>query len=286
VVFDAAAFLGELREGLPGIMSEALRRNAKNFFSGTGKDYLNLEFGWKPFIRDLQNAAKALMGATDMLAQQGQRVHRKMSLPPTERSATMAYDRTLSVVVPSFGGFATKATSLGNSSTQTSGGTGRANLLKSATTTRWFEGEFSSFYPLGFDPNDYAQRLGVLLNPKITPATLWQLAPWSWLVDWNLRIGDSIEANEKASNDLLVMHYGYAMETTVYKTNVNWRLLSTPNSQYSTWTGFPTWGRYKVETVYKRRLRANPYGFRAGGADALNGGQIAILGALGLTKTR
>jgi hypothetical protein len=140
--------------------------------------------------------------------------------------------------------------------------------------------------PLGFDPSDYFQKLQLLIDPKITPSTLWELAPWSWLVDWNLRIGDTIRANEINANDRLVMHYGYAMEHSVYSTKVDWRKTSDVNGGILTVSGNPSFGIHHAQTEYKRRIRANPYGFRVGGVGSLTGGQTAILGALGLTKLK
>jgi hypothetical protein len=170
--------------------------------------------------------------------------------------------------------------------TSTTGGTASYNLVKTSTSKRWFEGEFSLFYPLKFDPESYLSRLDVLVNTKLTPRTLWELAPWSWLVDWNLRIGDTIKANELAANDNLIMHYGYAMEKTVYTTGLSWHQTSSPNVSGRIWNNFPNRGGYFATTTYKRRLRANPYGFQAGGQSALTGHQLGILGALGLTKLK
>ena len=288
VVFDAANFLGELREGLPKLVPELLMGASKNALKRGGSDYLNVEFGLKPLINDLQNAGKALMGATELLTQQGQRVHRRYSLPPTSQSATTTFWGGVPVYVGSAGGFAQGVGYPGPSfsSGTTTGLTAEHVMQKTRSSRRWFEGEFSSFYPVGFDPTSYLERLAVLVNPKITPAVLWELAPWSWLVDWNLRIGDTIRANEMNANDLLVMHYGYAMEETIYTTESSWTAVAEPTSPYDTWSNLPRKGRYFASTTYKRRLRANPYGFRVGGASSLTGGQTAILGALGLTKLR
>jgi hypothetical protein len=43
---------------------------------------------------------------------------------------------------------------------------------------------------------------------------------------------------------------------------------------------------YMHETVVKRRVRANPFGFTPGVNGNLNSSQMAILAALGLTKVR
>lgn len=284
VVFDAATFLGELREGLPKLIPNLIKNQTK-ILKNAGSDYLNVEFGWKPLINDLQNAAKALMGATDLLTQQGKRVHRKHSLPWQSTSESYSGNRSIMVMSQAHRGFVAPGIFPEGSNQITTVGYGDVNLLKTRSSRRWFEGEFSFFYPLDFDPNDYFQRLNALVNTKITPETLWQLAPWSWLVDWNLRIGDSIRSNQLAANDLLVMHYGYAMEHSVYTTELSWRATSGVDEKNYKWNNFPSKGRYFSSTSYKRRLRANPYGFKTGGPSSLSGGQLAILGALGLTKT-
>lgn len=291
VVFDAANFLGELREGLPRLILGSLK-DRSGLFRTLGGEYLNIEFGWKPFIRDLQNAGLALERATRQLAQQGQRVHRSYSVPTIETFLDTYTPSALSTdvrngmnfpngMIPS--GFSLPKEVMGFptplSGTISSATFNSRYAYKRKTVDRWFEGEFSSFYPLGFDPNDYFSRLNVLVNTKLTPETLWNLAPWSWLVDWNLRIGDSIRSNQLRANDLLVMHYGYAMERTVYTTG---HAVGSP--QNSAGSSLPPVSGMVVTTERKRRIRANPYGFGIGGASALTGSQLAILGALGLTK--
>jgi len=291
VQFDAAAFLGELHEGLPKL-SFAMLKDMSKFYKGLGSDYLNVQFGWKPFIKDLQNAAKSLNSATQMLANNGKRVHRKLGLPPVLKGDEYTGNGTYNIHLGE-GGFLNDRTVL-NKLGYPNGGPGirdqqagacQLDYLKSSSVYRWFEGEFSLFYPLDFNPDDFTSRLNQLINLKMTPAVLWELTPWSWLVDWFLRIQDTIVANQKAANDLLVMHYGYAMETTSYKTVASYRDAQLGDS-FTKWTGLPLKGQLSSETVYKKRLRANPFGFKAGGEAALTEGQLAILGALGASKTR
>lgn len=289
VVFDAANFLGELREGLPRLASQALRDSSR-FFKGLGGDYLNIQFGWLPFLKDIQNAALALQRATTELAQQGQRVHRRYSVPAVSSNGLWTGSKTL---VPTAGsgipngliptGMPIPSRVMGEPYGVRTNGTGivynDVSFSKAKVTERWFEGEFSHFYPLGFDPSNYFDRLNVLVNTRITPETLWNLAPWSWLVDWNLRIGDSIRSNTLRANELLIMHYGYSMEKTVYTTSTHAAAPSFGTDSYG-----PRVIGNVAQTTRMRRIRANPYGFKVGGPSALTGGQLAILGALGLTK--
>lgn len=292
VVFDAANFLGELRERLPHLGLETLKDSSR-FFRSLGSDYLNVEFGWKPFIRDLINAAKAIETATRELPQQGQRVHRRYSVPTIETNGSTTsfgqFDVDLRAgqsfpvgLIPT--GFPIPSKVMGY---QTPFNSSVSNLqyssdyaAKRVTKDRWFEGEFSSFYPLDFDPSDYFKRLDVLVNTDVTPEVLWNLTPWTWLVDWNLRIGDSISANQLRANDLLVMHYGYAMERSVYTTTTS---LYGPTLNVGDTT--PLRASSIIRTTRKLRIRANPYGFTVGGTSGLSASQLAILAALGLTKS-
>jgi hypothetical protein len=288
VVFDAGQFLGELREGLPNMTVHAIK-NSAGFFRSLGSGYLGVEFGWKPFINDILNAARALGGATELLSKQGERVHRNYGLPAVTQIDTVTHQGALTLNRQFAGvlgneGFQALNVQL-DGTTSSSGGFATQITTKSRRVQRWFEGEFTSFYPLNFDPSNYFSRLEQLVSVKLDPATLWELAPWSWMVDWFLRIGDSIEANQKASDDLLIMHYGYAMEHSIYTTEYSWKL-DAPLAGTRPWLTYPTVGSGFITTEYKKRLRANPYGFKVGTTGNLTQGQFNILGALGLTKLR
>jgi len=289
VMFDASTFLGELLEGLPRATFVSFE-NAGDFFRSLGGGYLNASFGWFPLLSDIKKAGEALKRATLALSQQGQRVHKKFSQPPTTRSDT--YDNTGLTQLRAFTGWYrgfipnplpgfpnVESTSLSFPTRA------KWSLEKDMSSERWFEGEFSFFYPLTFNPKDYLSRLDVLMNLELTPATLWELAPWSWMIDWFLGIQDTISSNQLAGNDHLIMHYGYAMEKTVYKTRLHWQK-NPSDALPSGWTNFPTGGSVWNQTIYKRRIRANPYGFQVNPTGDLSGSQLAILGALGLSKAR
>jgi len=287
VMFDASAFAGELREGLPNFLSFGKTfESFRDFGNSIGSGHLMAQFGLKPLLSDLHKAGKTLERATRQLAQQGQRVHRRLELPTTTLSDSRPFTGTLGVTGGANRGFvpvpsqALAPTSTFSTATSVSV---EGVFSKERSTQRWFEGEFSFFYPLSFDPESYLSRLDVLMNSDFTVRTLWQLAPWSWMIDWFLDIESTMKANELAGNDHLIMHYGYAMETEVYKTKISWKRTS---QLPSTITGIPSTGGLRSSTIYKRRLRANPYGFQVNPTGALTGDQLGILGALGLTKLK
>lgn len=295
-MFDAARFLGELREGLPSIIPNVLKGQSK-ILKNAGSDYLNIEFGWKPLIDDLIKMGNALLGATNTLSGSGERVHRSYGTPTTFDSEVITSNGVNSSLTNRSGytgqirEFPELNTKFPGSSGNSSAPNGSYWITRTLERRQWFEGEFTNFFRLGFDPSSYIDRLSVLVNTKLTPATLWELAPWSWLIDWFLRIGDSITANEMAANDLLIMHYGYAMEHSIRRDLVSIKLLgnltSKPStSTYTYWQGLPDSANYVSTSEVKRRIRANPYGFTTGGTSGLSGSQLAILGALGLTKLK
>jgi len=289
-VFDAATFLGELREGLPRLALESVK-DPSRFFKNVGSDYLNVEFGWLPFISDLQNAGRALSRATEQLSRQGERVHRTYSSPLVSSNSSIAFSPKTQIgsVLGQAPDQSVKDLIIGTGSSSDGVSVpnmGAGTTLRTFQQDRWFEGEFTSFYPLGFDPTNYFDRLSQLVNVKMTPATLWELTPWSWLVDWLVDIQSSIQSNLTAANDLLVMHYGYAMEHSIERRLSWWN--SPPavigsGSSRATWNG-PPQGSIIVTNERKRRIRANPYGFQAKSLSALNVHQGSILGALALTK--
>jgi hypothetical protein len=170
----------------------------------------------------------------------------------------------------------------------TRGGAPQFNVSVRASRTvnrdQWLEGVFVGLPKVGYDPTSYLSRLDHLIDLRITPSTLWELAPWSWLIDWGLRIGDSIEANLSLADDRIHAQYCYAMEETRDKQYISATAstIDTTTRRYEGWSN-----QYLTMTrVEKRRTRANPFGFTLGGAASLSTGQLAILGALGLTKIR
>ena len=290
-VFDAGQFLGELREGLPKLIPSILTSGSK-FYRSIGSDYLNVEFGWKPFLNDLQNLGKALAGATTLLTGGGQRVSRRYGIPTWRGTDEYRFQTNLSTRM-GYPGFRETTFGLptGPETFAVAPAGGSAYVLRSYERTQWFEGEFTNFFKLGFDSSNYFDKLNELMSVDITPSVLWELAPWSWLVDWHLRIGDTIKANELAANDKLIMHYGYAMEHTLMRDLVSVDLSGVQRSNPGTWTytywpDLPDSMNWLATTEYKRRIRANPYGFRTGGTSALTEGQMNILGALGLSKLK
>jgi hypothetical protein len=147
----------------------------------------------------------------------------------------------------------------------------------------WFEGAFTKFLPLGFNPSSYLDRASVLLDVDVDAETIWKLTPWTWLSDWVVDVSSTIAANQAASDKSTISHYAYAMEETHAYVFLDWSIA--PNTATSVWTpSGPTKGSFVTETTWKRRIRANPFGFVPGGPSGLNPFRTAVLAALGLSR--
>jgi len=119
---------------------------------------------------------------------------------------------------------------------------------------------------------------GKLLGITLTPDTLWNLAPWSWAVDWFSNAGDVVSNISDWAVYGLVLRYGYIMEHTIVR-----------DTYTRTPTGLNVSGgatsSITLVTETKIRRRADPFGFGLSGV-ALNATQQAILTALGISRRR
>lgn len=276
-VADAGTFIGELKEGLPSLPGKALLKSKFKDHRQVGSEYLNIEFGWKPIISDLQKFGKAAIESDKILKQlhrdSGRNVRRKFTFP--DEKSTL---RTTG------GNYRTKgANGSGFSNATHYSSTGGAWTRVMETTTRsWFSGCFTYHLNLGSSLPDkldrHAAEARKLFGAELTPATVWNLAPWSWAIDWQGNIGDVLHNVSRFAQDGLVMRYGYIMQETTCKITytVGWqsRFQSAPKTDLTC----------SVTVVNKERRRATPFGF---GFDmqALTGRQLSILGALGISRS-
>jgi len=293
-VFDLGVFAGELREGLPSVIPSLIKGKV-NFFKSLGSDYLNVQFGWIPFLNDLQNAGRALAEATHWVAKPNGPIHRtrtkKVTIAPVTTPESSKLYSPLWGHMPAFVS-ATEQTAIraagGFTGTNSPGGgvtsvrfTG--NRVRLQTRSSWFEGNFFLLPKVGFDPNSFLSRLDALVDSRITPSTLWELSPWSWLIDWFSHVGDSLGLAEVLADDRIHAQYGYGMETYTDLSYFDGTMVSSfPTLVLA--GSVPSGSGMSELYVRKERVRANPFGFIAGGGAALTESQSAILLALGLTK--
>lgn len=274
-----------LREGisLPGRNLIETFRSQTGLLRGVGGEYLNAQFGWLPLLSEFQNVLKSVLNTSKILsdfeANSGLWVRRRRSIPIfKEASSSAGTNRTRLGLA---GGSILDGSALADLWQSVPSNTGSlATVTKQVSREIWFSGAFSFYLQpdkgLAERFTRYGQLANHLLGLRLTPEVLWELTPWSWLVDYFVDIGRALKLVSLFSNDGLVMKYGYLMCKTTQNVTVT-----------ATFPPFKDGTSVTVSTarnrVVKSRYRATPYGF---GLDptGFSNRQWAILGALGLSK--
>lgn len=283
-VSSLATSLAELkREGIPSLVGHQSLVSGKGPQKNLGGEYLNYEFGWKPLIGAMSDTMLAVSESARLLRQyqrdSGRWVRRDYTFPelvshvvqlPTKQSTTCLHDPFND---GNFGRYFDSNATLNNC---------RFHEETRITQKVWFKGAYS-YYLQGDNSHlnrlySFEQKAQKLLGLRITPEVLWDLQPWSWLVDWNLNVGDNIANASRLSSDGLVIRYGYLMRTTTTVHTSTVSGLVPANGMPATGPISTTWTR-----VQKERVRAEPYGFGSN-PQSYTGRQWAILAALGMTK--
>lgn len=273
---DLAQALIELkREGLPALIgSTFLRRRPGSIPVRGSEEYLNLEFGIKPLLRDLQDASRAVLNAreiiNDFVEESGDKLHRTRSFPVQSGSTLFS----------NWDGVAYLQNHPRNPRDFFSLPYFPLHDSMSWTQKVYFKGAYSYY----LDPDwfegivGFANQAEYLLGLEMTPELLWEVTPWSWLVDWVTNIGDQISNLTSLGSDNLVLRYGYLMRhTRVQRT----RALRGVKPKYHPMISQKVSATLSFER--KERIRASPYGFGLD-PDTFTGRQWSILGALGMTR--
>lgn len=277
---DLGVAIAELREVIPMLRGTArffsqLWRSMGGRRSGFGPKsvadaWLNTQFGWIPFINDMFDLKHGLSTLDKMLAQtkrdNGRWIRRRGTVYSHEDEAVLVDKRRsasgLSPVLP---------TSMYSSSDY-----GHYRIKRKITQKVWFSGAFRYWIPNIDSPWVGLKTKLKYLGIYVSPSLIWELTPWSWLVDWVSNAGDVISNMDNGYVDHLVAKYAYLMGTT--KSRVT--LEATANL-----VSGPVSASFFHEVERKCRVHANPFGFGLTDDD-LSARQWSILGALGITRLR
>jgi hypothetical protein len=256
--FDLSVFLGELmREGIPNAPGSTTLEKTR-LAKKAGGEYLNAEFGWVPLVRGVEDFSKTVQNADEILRtyqeQSNSLIKRSYEWPPIKDSR---FDSC------NFG-------SAGARGFFTGGG-----RYQEVEQRKWFEAAYTYHLPVGSGNDEKIRRFGSyarkLLGVDLSPEVLWNLAPWSWAVDWFSNVGDVIHNVSAMGQDGMVIKYGYIMCHTRRMT-VDTGTLG--GSEFQTHVKIEEW---------KTRRPSTPFGFGVS-FSSLSAKQIAIISALGLSR--
>jgi len=267
--------LGELREGLPSLIGsgllKALMSDAKRqrrFLKAGSDEYLNWEFGWKPLVSDLRDASKAVLQSKKIIDQlyrdSGKDVRRRFGYPVSKDTSTAS------------------ATSYGYPGGITYLYDAPGKLYTTVENHRrvWISGMCRYYVPPMDDLHGriarQAQEANRLLGMRPDPELLWQLAPWTWLVDWVSDVGSLVGNFTSFAFDGLVWKYAYLMEHKIERTRYDLVGLRLYNGSS------PRIAATRIRES-KNRVSASPFGFGLS-LDSFSLRQWSILAALGISR--
>jgi hypothetical protein len=281
-VADAATFLGELRkDGIPHLPGVQTWKDRTDLARKAGSEYLNVQFGYMPLIRDMRSIAHSVRHANTVLEQYerdaGRTVRRRINLPSEVSTHETDINDSAHPFVDPY-----------NSRLDQMIGTGKLKFRVETRKDRWFSGAFTYHLPAGKDYRSkmirYALEADKLFGVLPDPETLWNLAPWSWAVDWFSNTGDVLSNLSDWAIDGLVMRYGYMMERSISKYTY---ILEDTSGVTLLNTGEVIPGISVPDVTFvtetKKRIRANPFGFGVSW-DGLSPFQTSIAAALGISR--
>jgi hypothetical protein len=264
-VFPFSVAVGEVvKDGIPSMLGVNLWKERAHKARAAGSEFLNYEFGWQPLISDINSLVYAVKSQQKILDD-----YRRGSGKVTRVGYHFPSD-TRNAYAP------------GPISLRTQSGISLGNHPGSRWVREeydsWFKGAFTYWLPIGNSAAAKAARFAAeadkLYGVDLSPEVLWNLAPWSWAVDWFSNTGDILSNVSSIGNDSLVLKYGYMMFRRSYKERTD---------IYP--SGSNTFGGSDYVSHYFRRVKASPYSW-FGAPTALSNVQSAILVALGMTHMR
>jgi len=265
-VFQGLNAIYELKD-----VPEMLRQKmSSSGLKNIGNYYLALEFGWKPLLSDILATVNFQRKAEKKL---------KWLLKHNGKPVTTSYqygssDPEISphsvnedIPSPLFVSYAYRGST--------------CDTWTSTQDRIWASARFRYWLPDGpQDINWKRRQLAALYGLKPTPSAVYKAIPWTWLGDWFSNTGSVIQNLDVGVADRLAADYFYVMrerEINLYRNfSTNYIRAGSRETVNATFTGTKT-------TRHQSRGHGDPFGW-ATKEDSLNAGQLAIMGALGLSR--
>jgi hypothetical protein len=303
---SAFVFVAELRD-LPHMLKQTAKRFSDIWNAMGGQtingmmhpkrladDFLNEQFGWVPFLADLRAFYAAYHGSANYLkhftATNGKPTRRRVTLvgapyedvDPVTRRPIIRWEPEYaeSQVASGLGSIIEPVLNANFFSVQPSWTV--TEVIKSKVTAT---GKFT-FYRPEFDTglSEYnsawfaIQRHLTMYGLRISPSNVYRATPWTWLIDWFINVGKYFDLLTDILVDSIACQYLYLHESK--ETIRVFRQIypfTYPGPTDLTWT--------KTVHSKERAGASSPYGFSLTW-DNLTPRQLAILGALGLSRSK
>lgn len=176
--FDAPIFLAELRD-VPSLL-----RNAAQKLSKFGaNEYLKYEYGWKPLVSDMRKMMRSMLYLERRIdnlrrLRNNHTIRRHYRPPnrfdghvtPISRWESSLNDQRFPII-----------------------GTQRVDTERWCICT-WIADDFDKGVLPATDHELMGLARRAILGGTIDGSTLWELMPWSWLIDWNTNVSEFLQS--------------------------------------------------------------------------------------------
>lgn len=259
--FNFGQSLAELRE-LPKSLKWRLEK-----FKDIPSAYVGAEFGWRPLLNDIYS----LLDAGARVEERLQRLLKNNGKPVRGRAHVTSVRENSLLHEGSEGsvGISYSTWSWYKPFVPKPADAGYFRITKSYTRDVWFSGQFQFWLRDLSTPGKMLKLRAQLYGLEITPSLLWELMPWSWLIDWFSNVGELLENAVETIPERQIARYAYVMGHT---------------TRAYTYTGSD--GKHSAQAtkyfVTKRRVPADRFGLTV--EQSLTLRQSFLLGMLGLQR--
>lgn len=270
---DAAVFIGELKD-----VPRMLRDTAWWFFRHwkghrtrkAANAWLNTQFGWLPFLSDLSKFHYAWKNADRMIK------HIRRYNNQWRRYGGSVVEKEDSVIMASSDSQTAHSPIMLTQYYLSPSDTGSFTRSKVTQTNVWCSGQFRYWIPNIDDVNWDSHVRMQLSGLHVTPALVWELTPWSWLIDWFVNVDDYLNnmTSGWASNLVAREAYCMAQRSEIIRVESQHRM------HYANVTLNNTWD---LSLIGKGRATMSPFGVGLSQSD-LTPRQLSILAALGISR--
>jgi hypothetical protein len=258
----------ELKD-LPGMLRQRLHKNG---LKNIGSYYLALKFGWQQLFQDIarmctlqQRVQKRLAW---LIAHNGQPVKRHVNMVDTRTDYGMSAGSSYGAFQPVL-------------PTQFYHSTPTYRNIEWSTDKVWAKGTFRFWLPDGPRDINWTRKMLSALDGSSfpSPSQIYNAIPWTWLIDWFGNLGDVIDNIDAGVAKGLAADHWYVMREVKYLRQF------CANGEFNQRDGsiLKVSGTSWATATEMYRSKGDPFGF-ATSFNSLNGSQLAILGALGLSK--
>jgi len=251
--------------------------------------FLNEEFGWKPFLSDVAKLHDVFNNTTEYIARitrdNGQWVRKRRVLSESDVTSPEAQVGAGSATIPSSEMRGLTGFPMCNLMSTPFGSVRGFCVQTNRDIERvWAVGSFKYYrdeFDVPLDGNSIdlvnsARRLMTIYGLRINPTLLYKVYPWTWAVDWFTGLGKHIERLDDFVQDGIVSKGLYVMSTK--------ERISTKTSVLNFYSGRLTLNFQRRYSFKQRELADSPYGFNVPWKD-ISPRQWAILGAIGISRS-